>query len=360
MANSYYDHGTVPATGATGSSSAMRAEFDAIEAGFDKLPTLSGYGNKGVVVNSGGTALTTTIGSMSLGGDLTLGAALTTTGGAVTLTLTGTTNVTLPTSGTLATLAGTETLTNKTVNLTSNTLTGTIAQFNAACSDADFATLAGAETLTNKTVNLTSNTLTGTIAQFNAACSDADFATLAGTETLTNKTMNLTSNTLTGTFAQFNAACSDADFATLAGTETFTNKTIDASQLVAGSIATAKLADGSVTAAKLSGAQSGSAPVFGVRAFVNFNGGTATIRASGNVSGVVRNSTGDYTITFSTALPNANFTVVATGSFNTSVTPGASDRGITPIAWTTTTVRVVVTDGGVGADVDYVNLIVIG
>jgi hypothetical protein len=51
------------------------------------------------------------------------------------------------------------------------------------------ADLSTAQTLTNKTVNLTSNTLTGTIAQFNTALSDADFATLAGTETLTNKTL---------------------------------------------------------------------------------------------------------------------------------------------------------------------------
>ena len=44
-------------------------------------------------------------------------------------------------------------------------------------------------TLTNKTINLSSNTLTGTIAQFNTALSDADFATLAGSETLSNKTL---------------------------------------------------------------------------------------------------------------------------------------------------------------------------
>jgi hypothetical protein len=52
------------------------------------------------------------------------------------------------------------------------------------------------QTLTNKTINLASNTLTGTTAQFNTALSDGDFATLAGTETLTNKT--LTSPTITG------------------------------------------------------------------------------------------------------------------------------------------------------------------
>ena len=45
------------------------------------------------------------------------------------------------------------------------------------------------QTLDNKSINLNANTLTGTIALFNTALSDADFATLAGTETLTNKTL---------------------------------------------------------------------------------------------------------------------------------------------------------------------------
>lgn len=52
-----------------------------------------------------------------------------------------------------------------------------------------FSYASATETLTNKTVNLTSNTLSGTTAQFNAALSDNDFATLAGSETLTNKTL---------------------------------------------------------------------------------------------------------------------------------------------------------------------------
>jgi hypothetical protein len=43
------------------------------------------------------------------------------------------------------------------------------------------------QTLTNKTIALGSNTVSGTIAQFNTAVTDADLATLAGTETLTNK-----------------------------------------------------------------------------------------------------------------------------------------------------------------------------
>jgi hypothetical protein len=50
-------------------------------------------------------------------------------------------------------------------------------------------TTAGSQTLTNKTIALGSNTVSGTLAQFNTAVTDADLASLAGTETLTNKTL---------------------------------------------------------------------------------------------------------------------------------------------------------------------------
>lgn len=51
------------------------------------------------------------------------------------------------------------------------------------------------QTLTNKSVALGTNTVTGTKAQFNAALTDGDFATIAGTETLTNKDLSGASNT---------------------------------------------------------------------------------------------------------------------------------------------------------------------
>jgi hypothetical protein len=58
---------------------------------------------------------------------------------------------------------------------------------------------------------------------------------------------------------------------------------------------------------------SGSAPVYACRAWVNFNGsGTVAIRASGNVSSVVDNNTGLYTVSFTTAMQDANYSVVAT------------------------------------------------
>jgi len=57
----------------------------------------------------------------------------------------------------------------------------------------------------------------------------------------------------------------------------------------------------------------GSAPMYACRAWVNFNGtGTVAIRASGNVSSITDNGTGDYTLNFRTPMPDANYCV--TGS----------------------------------------------
>ncbi len=55
------------------------------------------------------------------------------------------------------------------------------------------------------------------------------------------------------------------------------------------------------------------ATAYGCRAWVNFNGtGTVSIRASGNVSSITDNNTGDYTVNFSTAMPDANYSVQVT------------------------------------------------
>lgn len=65
-----------------------------------------------------------------------------------------------------------------------------------------------------------------------------------------------------------------------------------------------------IGASQLSGAQSGSAPVFGARAWCVFNGTTAGTNAplaGGNVDSVTRNGVGDYTINFSIAMQDTNF-----------------------------------------------------
>jgi hypothetical protein len=77
---------------------------------------------------------------------------------------------------------------------------------------------------------------------------------------------------------------------------------------------------------------SGDAPVFACRAWVNFNS-SGTIQGQGNVESVVRNSTGDYTITFETAMPDANYAVAVTG--------GTIDYGYHAISLASGSVRVV-------------------
>jgi uncharacterized protein (AIM24 family) len=49
---------------------------------------------------------------------------------------------------------------------------------------------------------------------------------------------------------------------------------------------------------------------YGCRAWVNFNGtGTVAIRASGNVSSITDNGAGNYTVNFTTAMPDADYVV---------------------------------------------------
>ena len=55
-------------------------------------------------------------------------------------------------------------------------------------------------------------------------------------------------------------------------------------------------------------ATTGLAPYYGARAWVNFNGtGAPAIRASGNVTSITDNGTGDYTVNFTTAMPDVNY-----------------------------------------------------
>lgn len=65
---------------------------------------------------------------------------------------------------------------------------------------------------------------------------------------------------------------------------------------------------------------SGSAPVYACRAWVTFNGtGTPAVIASGNVSSITDNGTGDYTVNFTTAISDTHYAVICSASNSVNV-----------------------------------------
>jgi len=82
-------------------------------------------------------------------------------------------------------------------------------------------------------------------------------------------------------------------------TQTLTNKTLTSPTLTTPNIDSAQVAT-----------VSGTAPIYPCRAWVNFNGtGTVAIRASGNVTSITDNGTGIYTVNFTTAMFDVNYSV---------------------------------------------------
>jgi len=80
-------------------------------------------------------------------------------------------------------------------------------------------------------------------------------------------------------------------------------------------------ASAGIASTKLSGVTSE------VKAWVNFDGtGTPAIRASLNVSSITDNGTGDYTINFTNALTDANYSVAGNGAYGTSLDAGQYAR----------------------------------
>jgi hypothetical protein len=79
-----------------------------------------------------------------------------------------------------------------------------------------------------------------------------------------------------------------------------------------------------IKAEALNGGQSGSAPIYAARAWVNFSGtnaftpnpSTSTIRGSGNVSSITKITTAQYTVNLATALVDTNYSVVGNTETN--------------------------------------------
>lgn len=99
---------------------------------------------------------------------------------------------------------------------------------------------------------------------------------------------------------------------------------------------------------------SGDAPYFGCRAWANFNGtGTVAIRASGNVTSITDHGAGDYTVNFTTPLPDGNYSAPCSAS------DSAVARFCGPVAFSPNGVRVrAQTQPGVSADFEFVTVAV--
>ena len=104
---------------------------------------------------------------------------------------------------------------------------------------------------------------------------------------------------------------------------------------------------------------SGSAPSYSARAWVNFDGTeTVAIRASGNVSSITDNGTGIYTVNFTTAMPDADYSVGLAGGNSTSNTNVASLGGSAQAPnLLTTSVDIICSNiGGTVNDLPYITV----
>ena len=232
---------------------------------------------------------------------------------------------------------------NRTVSTSATITTGTIPNLTAGTTTSTVATIttgtiptlttgtttSTAEIVTSGTIT-TLNSTTGTIATLRSTTGTIGnlSTTLAGDFTISQGTGTLgTSGVTSGTYGNASAI----PFITVDAKGRITSATT-------GTFSTTP-ADGSITAAKLSGAQAGTAPIYGARAYVHFNGTNITnpasmggVAASGNVSSVLDNGTNDYTVNFTTAFISASEVVpVSIGYHKNTVVEGfvAAYQGVT-------------------------------
>ena len=223
------------------------------------------------------------------------------------------------TSGTFITTTSTNTLTNKTIALGSNTVSGTTAQFNTAITDGSFATLAGSEVLTNKSIDSDNNTITNIVdADIKSSAAIANSKLANSSISIGGITLNLGDTDATPAFNLSDAT----NYPTSALTGTITNAQL------AGSIVNSKLSNSTISII----ADDSSAQSIALGGSILFTGGSGiTTSISGNeisfvTDGSIVTETSTDTLTNKTINgPDNTLTNIANSSLaNTTVTLGAS------------------------------------
>ena len=141
---------------------------------------------------------------------------------------------------------------------------------------------------------------------------------------------------------------------TIAAPNTNTDRTINIPDTAGDIVTTGD--SGTVTAPMLDGGQTGSAPAFAARVWLYYNGVTNTIVGSGNVSSVTDNGNGNYTVNFTTALANNDYSAVATGYRQTSFT----NSGTQTSNFTTSSYIIFHIENGSNTDTSVIATVVVG
>ena len=130
---------------------------------------------------------------------------------------------------------------------------------------------------------------------------------------------------------------------------------ITTADIAATTITTADIA---ATTLSINAGYGSNAAAYGCRAWVNFNGtGTVAIRESGNVSSITDNGVGDYTVNFTTAMVDANYSAVCNSS-SEAITN--SDTMVNPYTWAVGSVMIGTNNSsGLLVDRSQINVVVL-
>ena len=93
------------------------------------------------------------------------------------------------------------------------------------------------------------------------------------------------------------------------------------------------------------------------KCWIVFNMSTSVIAGSFNVASITKNGTGDFTITFSTAMPNANYATIGSALKNNADYDGKFTQYSTTAA-TTGSIRVAADNASTGG-IDYTDALVV-